>query len=69
MGFGTTTGEQHANNQVVSDDEIISTSAIQNAVFCVRGGGANGPCIGIDLGKLFICIHKLQLQEFGSAHA
>ena len=23
---------------------------IEKAVFCVRGGGANGPCIGIDLG-------------------
>ena len=28
---------------------------IEKAVFCVRGGGANGPCIGIDLGKFVLC--------------
>ena len=27
-----------------------ANDAIEKAVFCVRGGGANGPCIGIDLG-------------------
>ena len=36
---GIPTGSNNANN-------------IENAVFCVRGGGANGPCIGIDLGML-----------------
>ena len=28
---------------------------IEKAVFCIRGGGANGPCIGIDLGKFVLC--------------
>ena len=31
-----------------------NNSDILNAVFCVRGGGANGPCIGIDLGKCIV---------------
>jgi len=32
-----------------------ANDAIEKAVFCVRGGGANGPCIGIDLGKFVLC--------------
>jgi len=31
-----------------------ANDAIEKAVFCVRGGGANGPCIGIDLGKFTV---------------
>lgn len=48
MGFG---GQEH-DTQVASKNDIIIPSPINNAVFCVRGGGgSNGPCIGIDLGK------------------
>ncbi len=48
MGFG---GQEH-DTQVASKNDIIIHSPINNAVFCVRGGGgSNGPCIGIDLGK------------------
>ena len=53
MGLlGSRRGEQQDHIRV-DDERIISSpsSPIQNAVFCVRGGGANGPCIGIDLGK------------------
>jgi len=32
-----------------------TNDAIEKAVFCVRGGGANGPCIGIDLGMFMTC--------------
>ena len=32
-----------------------ANDAIEKAVFCVRGGGANGPCIGIDLGRFVLC--------------
>ena len=38
-------------------DSKVDTSVVQestpldDAIFCLRGGGANGPCIGIDLGK------------------
>jgi len=32
-----------------------ANDAIEKAVFCVRGGGANGPCIGIDLGMFVLC--------------
>ena len=56
MGLGRRRGEQQDHNRVeaADDEKTISSpsSPIQNAVFCVRGGGANGPCIGIDLGKL-----------------
>ena len=57
MGLlGSRRGEQqqdHNRVEAADDEKIISSpsSPIQNAVFCVRGGGANGPCIGIDLGK------------------
>lgn len=54
MGLLGSRREQQDHNRVeAADDEkiISSLSPIQNAVFCVRGGGANGPCIGIDLGK------------------
>ena len=50
----------HRNHQraptpsaAVVDASDIEASYLKNAVFCVRGGGANGPCIGIDLGKSF----------------
>ena len=41
----------HHNIPTGNDD---NNSDILNAVFCVRGGGANGPCIGIDLGKFIM---------------
>ena len=43
----------HHNIPTGNDD---NNSDILNAVFCVRGGGANGPCIGIDLGKFMVDI-------------
>ena len=57
---GIPTGSNNANN-------------IKNAVFCVRGGGANGPCIGIDLGTLYhifnvtFVVHILCTYSFHSS--
>lgn len=43
-------GREH-ETQVASNIDMAISSPINNAVFCVRGGGSNGPCIGIDLGE------------------
>eukprot|EP00985_Skeletonema_marinoi_P015041 scaffold7671_cov132-Skeletonema_marinoi.AAC.4 len=57
MGLGSSR-EQH--DKVESNDSIasssLSSSPIENALFCVRGGGSNGPCIGIDLGTTYSCV-------------
>jgi len=63
MGLGSSR-EQH--DKVESNERIasssLSSSPIENALFCVRGGGSNGPCIGIDLGKSSIsCVFSLTM--------
>jgi len=46
-----------STTDITSVDFNGVTSSIQNAVFCVRGGGeGNGPCIGIDLGTTYSCV-------------
>ena len=45
-----------ASEDAITTDTGNNNANIKNAVFCVRGGGGNGPCIGIDLGMLLMII-------------
>ena len=47
--------QQDITTHIPTGNANTNDDHIEKAVFCVRGGGANGPCIGIDLGKLVLC--------------
>jgi len=56
--------QQHITTHIPTGNDANANDAIEKAVFCVRGGGANGPCIGIDLGKFVFVLFLLWLFDY-----
>ena len=64
LNYSRRNQQQDITTHIPTGNANTNDDHIEKAVFCVRGGGANGPCIGIDLGKCAFALFFGWLCEY-----